>query len=94
MMKTAIFAAALAIGLSTSGSAFADRWVEPLNGTLSAMTMPDGEVMMKIQLPSKVFQIVDRDMKANNNTCVIKEVYPGAANTMILVCGIAGSKVE
>jgi hypothetical protein len=93
-MKKVFFAAALCMGLAASGPAFADRWVEPINGTLSAMTMQDGQVMMKIQLPAKEFQIVNRDMKANNNSCIIKEVYTGSPNTMILVCGAAGSIVQ
>jgi hypothetical protein len=94
MMKTAIFAAVLCVGLASGGSAFADRWVEPVNGTVSAVMMPDGDVMMKIQLPAKEFQVVDRDMKANNDSCTIKEIYAGSPDTMILVCGTAGSKVQ
>ena len=93
-MKKALFAATICAGLAASGSAFADRWVEPLNGTVSAVTMPDGDVMMKIQLPAKEFHIIDRDMKANDNSCIIKEIYSGSLNTMVLVCGKAGSTVQ
>jgi hypothetical protein len=93
-MKATIFAATLCAGLAFSGSAFAERWVEPVNGTVSALTMPDGDVMMKIQLPAKEFQIVDRDMKRNDNVCVVNQIYSGASDTMILVCGLAGSKVQ
>ncbi len=88
-MKQIIFAAALCAGVISSSAAFADRWAEPVNGTVSAVLMADGDVMMKVQIPAKEFQIMDRDMKANNNACFIKEVYSEASNTMILVCGPA-----
>ena len=93
-MRNILFAATLWVGVVSAGSAFAERWVEPLNGTVSAVMMPDGEVMMKIQLPAKEFQAVTRDMKANDNSCIVKEVYAGSRDTLILVCGKAGSTVQ
>jgi hypothetical protein len=93
-MRKAIFAIALCTGVALSGSASAERWVAPVNGTVSAVMMPDGDVMMKIQLPAKEFEFMDRDMRGNNNTCIIKEVYSASPNTMILVCGKAGSTVQ
>jgi hypothetical protein len=86
-MKKALFALALCASLAGTHAAFADRWTVPNNGTLSAMTMPSGDVMMKVQLPQAAFAMMDRNMKANHNTCTIKEIYPGATYTMILVCG-------
>jgi hypothetical protein len=80
-----IFAAALCAGLACSSSAFAERWVAPVNGTVSAVAMPDGDVMMQIQIPAKEYVMINRDMRANNDHCIIKET--GAANTMVLVCG-------
>jgi len=56
--------------------------------------MPDGEVMMKIQFPTKEFQFITRDMKENNNSCIVKEIDSALPNTMILVCGKAGSTVQ
>jgi hypothetical protein len=93
-MRNILFAATLCVGVVSAGAAFAERWVEPLNGTVSAVMMPDGDVMMKIQLPAKEFQVVNRDMKANDNSCIIKEIYSGSPNSMILVCGKAGSTVQ
>jgi nitrate reductase alpha subunit len=90
-MKHMLFAGALCVGLAASGSAFADRWVTPVNGTVSAVAMSGGQVMMKIQLPKKEFQMIDRNMKANDRACIIQETYYAAADTMILVCGKAGA---
>jgi hypothetical protein len=93
-MKIAVFAAAVFACVASSGSAYAERWVQPVNGTVSAVTMPDGDLMMKIALPAQEFQIVSREMKRNLNTCVIKEIYPDSPNTMVLICGVAGSTVQ
>jgi hypothetical protein len=93
-MKKILFVATLCAGVVSAGAAFAERWVEPINGSVSAVMMPDGEVMMKIRLPAKEFQVMDRDMKANDNSCIIKEIYGGSPDTMILVCGKAGSTVQ
>jgi hypothetical protein len=86
-MKKILFVATLCAGVVSAGAAFAERWVEPINGSVSA-------VMMKIRLPAKEFQVMDRDMKANDNSCIIKEIYGGSPDTMILVCGKAGSTVQ
>ena len=86
-MKKAVFALALCASLAGANAALADRWIVPNNGTLSAMAMPSGDVMLKVQLPKTAFAMMDRNMKANHNTCTIKEIYPGATDTMILVCG-------
>jgi hypothetical protein len=93
-MKIAIFATALCVGLASSGSAFAKRGVEPVNGTVSAVMMPGGDIMMKIQLPAEELQVVNRNMRANNNACIINQIYSGSPDTMILVCGTAGSKAQ
>jgi nitrate reductase alpha subunit len=94
-MKKILFAATVCIGIVTAKSpAFADRWVEPVNGTVSAVMMTDGEVMMKIHLPDKEFQVVNRNMRANNNSCIIKEIYSDSPDTMILICGKAGTAVQ
>jgi len=86
-MKRSLFAAVLCAGVVFSSAAFADRWITPVNGTVSAVMMPGGEVMMKLQLPSAAFEMISRDMKQSEKTCKIQEIYPDAKDTMILVCG-------
>jgi len=86
-MKKIFFALALCASFAATHAAFADRWTTPNNGALSAMTMPSGDVMLKVQLPKTAFAMMDRNMKANHNSCTIQEIYPGATDTMILVCG-------
>lgn len=49
--------------------------------------MPSGDVMLKVELPKTAFAMMNRDTKARHDTCIIKEIYPGATDTMILVCG-------
>ncbi len=58
-----------------------------VNGAVSAVMMKDGAVMMKVEMPAKEFDVINRDMKANHKTCTIEEIYPGETDTMILVCG-------
>lgn len=86
-MTKRIFAAVLGFGMACAGPALAERWVEPVNGTVSAVMMPDGAVMMQVQIPQKEFLGIGRDMKAGHDVCTIKEISPDATNTMILVCG-------
>lgn len=90
-MKQVLFAASLCLGLACAGLAHAEHWSTPVNGTVSAVMMQSGGVMMKVRLPQTEFQAISRDMRANDTACVIKEIDPGAADTMILVCGAAGS---
>jgi len=85
-MKQVFFAVALCVGLASAGSAFAERWVTPVNGSVSAVTMPDGAVMMKVKIPAAEFLIISRDMKKAPPVCKVQEIYPGATDTMILVC--------
>jgi hypothetical protein len=94
-MKRAYFIAALGIGLASTGPALArNGWTAPVNGTVSAVMMPDGALMMEIKLPAAEFQGIGRDMKISHDTCVIKDTDTGTPNSMILVCGLAGSKVQ
>jgi hypothetical protein len=93
-MKRAYFVAALCMGLVSTSPAFASRaWTTPVNGTVSAVMMPDGSVMMEIKLPAAEFQGIGRDMRISRDTCVIRETDTGTPDSMILVCGLAGSKV-
>jgi hypothetical protein len=94
-MKKAHFVAALCIALASTGPALARTgWTTPVNGTASSVMMSSGGVMMQITLPAAEFQAIGRDMKLSHNTCIIKEADAGAANSMILVCGAAGSQVQ
>jgi hypothetical protein len=86
-MKRMIFAAALCAATAVAApAAFADRWQAPINGNVSAVMMPDGDVMMKVQMPAAEFTAMDTAMKAGHKTCMIEHIYPDAWNTMILVC--------
>jgi hypothetical protein len=85
-MKRMIFAAALCAATAFAGPALADRWQAPINGNVSAITMPDGDVMMKVQVPAAQFTAMDTAMRAGHKICMIEHIYPDAWNTMILVC--------
>ena len=85
-MKQYIFAAAIAASMAAAPAAFAERWVAPVNGTVSAVMMQDGDVMMKIKLPATEFKAMTANMAAGGMTCTIQNIYPDALNTMILVC--------
>jgi hypothetical protein len=93
-MRNILFAATLCVGVVSAGAAFAERWVVPVNGTVSAVMMPDGTIMMEIKLPAAEFEGLGRDMKISRDTCVIKDTDTGTPDSMILVCGLAGSKVQ
>lgn len=86
-MKYAISSLVLLAGMALGGPAFADRWVTPVNGNVSAVMMKDNAVMMKIQMPAEEFKAMGEAMKMGHDNCRVQEIYPGASNTMILVCG-------
>lgn len=87
-MKTSLFLMAFCVGALSAGSAFADRWVTPINGTLSSIMLPDGDVMMKVQLPAKEFAAITKMMAAKENTCTLFHMVQGPQpSSLILVCG-------
>jgi hypothetical protein len=87
-MKRSYFTVALAAGILCASSAFADRWVEPINGTLSTIMAPDGDVMMKVQLPPKEFAAISGMMAAKHDTCTVFHMTDGGVpDSLILVCG-------
>ncbi len=95
IMKNTYFFAALIMGLVSTGPALArSGWTAPVNGTVSAVMMSDGGVMMEIKLPPAEFQAIGRDMKVSHDTCIIKDTETGSADSMVLVCGTAGSTVQ
>jgi hypothetical protein len=47
--------------------------------------MPDGDVMMKVQMPPAQFAAMTKMME-HGRACMIEHIYPDALNTMILVC--------
>ncbi len=91
-MTKKFFFAAFAASLACAAPALADShdlfgyWTAPTNGSVSAVMMQDGAVMMKLKLPEKEFGAISRDMKTDHETCSIEQIYPDAKNTMILVC--------
>lgn len=94
-MKLAHLSLALGFGLLSIGPAFArSDWTAPMNGTVSAVMMSNGGVMMEIKIPQAELQAITRDMKASHDTCIIRDANPGKAGSMILVCGPAGSTVQ
>jgi hypothetical protein len=94
-MKHAYFAAVLCLGLASTGTAFARAgWTAPVNGTVSAVMMSNGGVMMEIKLPPAEFQAIGREMKLSHDSCIIKDTDTGTADSMMLVCGPAGSTVQ
>jgi hypothetical protein len=86
-MKYAISSLVLLAGLAAGAPAFAERWVTPVNGSVSAVMMQDGAVMMKVQMPPKEFNAMQEHMKAGEDNCRLMEIYPGATDTVILTCG-------
>jgi len=85
-MKKTILAAALVVaGAGLAHPALADHWSAPMNGMASSVVMPDGDVMMKVQMPPKAFDAMLAAMHQAGG-CAIQEIYPDAHNTMILVC--------
>jgi hypothetical protein len=87
-MKHTLFVLALCAGMVSAGSAFAERWVTPINGTLSTIMLPDGDVMMKVQLPAKEFAAITGMMATKKNTCTLFHMYEsGQPNSLILICG-------
>ena len=94
-MKRAYLIGAICIGLASTGPALARTgWTTPVNGKVSAMMTSNGDVMMEITLPAAEFQGIGRDMKISHDTCIIKDTDTGTPNSMILVCGLSGSKVQ
>jgi len=85
-MQYTISTLVLLAGMAAGAPAFAERWVTPVNGTVSAVMMPDHSVMMKIKMPPAAFKAMEQSMQAGQD-CKLKEIYPGATNTMVLVCG-------
>ena len=94
-MKFVYFSTALCLGLASTGPVFARTdQPAPVNGTVSAVMMPNGDVMMEIKLPPAASQAIGRDMRQSHNICVIKAADTGATNTMVLVCGPGSSAVQ
>ncbi|HQT64208.1 MAG: hypothetical protein B7Z75_08995 [Acidocella sp. 20-57-95] len=90
-MTKMILVAIAAMGLAYAAPAFADGQGEHPNGTVAASMMTDGSVKMMVTMPAKEFQAMDSAMKAGHNACTIQEIYPGATDTMVLVCnGLPG----
>jgi hypothetical protein len=88
-MKHALFVLALCAGMASAGSAFAERWVAPINGTLSTIMLPDGDVMMKVQIPAKEFAAITGMMETKHNSCTVfhSTSQGDELNSLILVCG-------
>ncbi len=90
-MKKQILLAVVGV-MALAGPALANEerdfsWALPDNGTMSAMMMKDGDVMMKVQVPHDEFMAMTSAVSTTrHSTCVVKEIYPGATDTMILVC--------
>jgi len=80
-MKRALFAALVLGGLGAV-PAFAMH----TNGKVNASMMPNGDVMMKIQLPPNEYYAIDRSMKNNHMNCRLED-FPGQQYTKILECG-------
>jgi hypothetical protein len=89
-MTKKLIAAAIAATFSLTAPALAhgdaSSWKAPVNGTVSAIIMQDGDVMMKVQVPPMVFGAISRDMKTNTEYCHVQQINPGAKNSMILIC--------
>jgi hypothetical protein len=87
-VKHTLFALALCAGMVSSGSAFAEQWVTPVNGTVSSIMLSDGDVMMKVQIPAKEFTAITGMMETKKNACSLFGTSNGALpNSFILVCG-------
>ncbi len=90
-MTKMILAAVAALGLAYAAPALADGQGEHPNGTVAASMMTDGSVKLMVKMPAKEFQAMDSAMKAGHDSCTIQAIYPGATDTMILVCnGVSG----
>jgi hypothetical protein len=84
-MKRTVFLMAFCVGALSAGSAFADHWVTPVNGNLSSIMLPDGDVMMKVQLPAKEYAAITEMMASKENTCTL--FHSVQAFSLVLVCG-------
>jgi hypothetical protein len=86
-MKHILFVLALCAGMVSAGSAFADRWVTPVNGNVSTIMLPDGDVMMKVQIPTNEFTAITGMMETKENACTLFHMSHGSPDSVILVCG-------
>lgn len=94
-MRLVYFSLTLGFSLLSIGPAFArDGWTAPMNGTVSAVMMKDGGVMMEIKIPQAELQAIANDMKTSHDTCIIERANPGKAGYMTLVCGPADSTAQ
>lgn len=94
-MKTLLFTTVLCAGIAAAGAASADRWVEPINGSVSAIMVPDGAVMMKIQVPSMEYTAITGMMKDGKNTCtIIKTATTNRPLSFLLVCGATREQIQ
>ncbi len=88
IMKRTFFVVALCAGMLSASAALADRWVAPINGTLSTIMAPQGEVMMKVQLPAKEYAAITGMMAAKNHTCTVFHMSGASVpDSLLLVCG-------
>ena len=88
IVKHTVFVLALCAAMVSAGSAFADRWVTPVNGTVSSIMLPDGDVMMKVQIPTKEYAAITGMMASKKNTCTLFHMSEQALpNSVILICG-------
>jgi hypothetical protein len=85
-MKTQIIAALFGLGMLSAAPAFAQGPGEHPNGTVHASMMSNGDVKLMVTMPEKEFQAMGRAMKTGHEACTVQEIYPGATNTMVLVC--------
>ena len=90
-MKIQFVAALLGIGMVYAAPALAQGQGENPNGTVMASMMKSGDVQMMVSMPDKEFQAMSKAMKAGHDSCQVKEIFPGATDTMVLVCnGLPG----
>lgn len=80
-MKRAFFAA-----LILAGTTALPAMAMETNGKMNASMMPNGDVMMKVQLPPDEYYAIDRSMKNNHMHCRLED-FPGQQYTKILECG-------
>jgi len=98
-MKTLLLVSTLALG--AAGAAFAQS--APPDNSLDAKIaadfgtrfsngrattiMKEGEVMTKITMPAAAVAMLRQMMKDGHDACMIAQVSPSEADTVVLVCG-------
>ncbi len=87
-MKNKSMLAALCVALLSAGAAHATGWISAPRNAMGAMMIPNGDMVMQIQLPADEFAAANAMMLAQHNACTMFNANPSdAKNSIIVICG-------